>query len=214
MKVAQQKGEGCRKGTELRGLYSPLKRGEVEVGVISEGWPVWLSVLPALGIKKAVSWGSEQSLNMNTYFSEEFPGLRFVSSKKKVITRKLDVVFVSGSPRFVNETCSCLEGQRIWATCSALRGKRLGVLGEVGLQWKHVNHAEVGGVTNGGFWVGSNFGAEGWAPACERDVLSSVEDGLPFVKPPRDILERPTGVRTVVRLGKLLSENSLQPIGE
>jgi hypothetical protein len=177
-----------------------------------------LSVLPALGITNAVAWGSAQSLNLNTYFSGEFPGLHFVSSRKNVITRKLDVNFVSGSPGFVRETCSCLGDQRIWATCSALRGKRLGILGETSLRWKYVRHAEVGGVTSGAFWVGSNFGGLNWEPSFDPkfrslpDVLSPVEDGLPLAKPPRDVSERPTGLPVVTRYDNLLSENLLLPI--
>ena len=110
-----------QKGTELRGIYSPQSRDDLMAGVISEDWPVWLSVLPALGIKKAVSWGTQQCINWNTYFAGEMPGMHFVSSKEKVIKRKkdLDVVFVSGSPRFVKQICSDLEDQRIWATCPA-----------------------------------------------------------------------------------------------
>jgi hypothetical protein len=208
------------KGTELRGLYLPQKRDRIVAGVISEDWPVWLSVLPALGIKNAVTWRAGQSTNSNAYFLGEFPGLRFISSKKKLMTRKLDVVFVSGSPRFVRETCSGLEDQIIWATCPALQGKRLGILGETGLRWNYISHAEVGGVTSGGYWVGSNVGVQDWTPAFDpnyrslRDVLSPVEDGLPMSKPPSDVNERPSGVPTIAKHGKYLSGNLLLPIGE
>jgi hypothetical protein len=44
--------------------------------------------------------------------------------------------------------------------------------------------------------------------------LSPIEDGLSLTKPPQDVCERPTGLRSVVKLGKLLSENSLLPIGK
>jgi hypothetical protein len=57
-------------------------------GVISKDWPVWLSVLPALGIKKAVSWGTQQFIKWNTYFTGEMPGLYFVSTKERIIKRK------------------------------------------------------------------------------------------------------------------------------
>jgi hypothetical protein len=97
-----------QKGTELRGMYSPQSRGDLIAGVISEEWPVWLSILPALGIKKAVAWGSQQCLKWNTYFAGELPGLHFMSTKEKVMKKKLDVVFVSGSPRFVKQICSDL----------------------------------------------------------------------------------------------------------
>ncbi len=77
-----------QKGTELHGIYSPQSRDDLMAEVISEDWPVWLSVLPALGIKKAVSWGTQQCINWNTYFAGEMPGMHFVSSKEKVIKRK------------------------------------------------------------------------------------------------------------------------------
>ena len=109
------------------------------------------------------------------------------------MARKLNVVFVLGSPNFVNKTCLCLKGQQIWATCLALQGKRLGVLGKNSLRWKYVCHAEVGGVTSGGFWVGSNFGPVNWTPMLDpnfrslSNVLLPVEGGLPLVKPPQDV---------------------------
>jgi hypothetical protein len=151
---------------------------------------VWLSVLPALGIQRAVSWGTQQCIRWNDYFAGELPGLHFEFTKEKLIKRKLDVVFVSGSPRFVKQICSDLEGQRVWATCPARRGKRLGILGETGLRWKHVSHAHVGGVTNGEYWVGSNIGKGNWEPFLDpnfrtlQDVVSSVEDGIPIPNPP------------------------------
>ena len=112
-----------QKGTELRGTYSPQSRDELMAGVISEDWPVWLSILPALGITRAVSWGTKQCFKWNTYFAGEMPGLQFISSKENLMKKKLDVVFVSGSSGFVKEICSALDGHRVWATCPARRGK-------------------------------------------------------------------------------------------
>jgi hypothetical protein len=133
LEIDRQVGS-LQKGTELCRTYSTQSRDELMAGVISEDWPIWLSILPALGIKRAVSWGTQHCLKWNTYFAGEMPGLQFISSKEKLMKKKLDVVFVSGSPGFVKEICSALEGHIIWATCPAQRGKRLGALGQTDLR--------------------------------------------------------------------------------
>jgi hypothetical protein len=50
-------GSAFGKGTELRGLYVPHQLEGIVAGVIAEDWPVWLSVLPALGITDVAAWG-------------------------------------------------------------------------------------------------------------------------------------------------------------
>jgi hypothetical protein len=107
-----------QKGTELGGLYSPQSRNELMVCIISEDWPVWLSVLPALGRRKLCPGGLSNALNGIHTLPGRSPGsLQFISTKEKLIKKKLDVVFVWGSPRFVKQICLDLEGQRIWTTC-------------------------------------------------------------------------------------------------
>jgi hypothetical protein len=56
--IEKQAGS-LQKGTELGGIYSPQLRDDLTAGVIS--------ILPVLGIKKAVSWGTaQQCLKWNT----------------------------------------------------------------------------------------------------------------------------------------------------
>jgi hypothetical protein len=120
--AVSQGGSAFGKGTELRGLYVHHQLEGIAAGVIAEDWPVWLSVLPALGITDVAAWGPWPDY-MTTYSTQECPGLHIVSMKQQLIEKKMDVVFVSGGPKFVKQICSDLKGQRIWATCPALQGK-------------------------------------------------------------------------------------------
>jgi hypothetical protein len=61
----------------------------IAAGVIAKDWPVWLSVLPALGITDVAAWGPRPDY-MTTYFTQECPELHILS------TKKMDVVFVLG----------------------------------------------------------------------------------------------------------------------
>ena len=110
---------------------------------------MWLSVLPALGIQDIAAWGRRPDYT-TTHFAGKLPGLRILTESREILESEPEVVFVSGSARFVKEICSGLRGVKIWATCPALRKKRLGVLAETDLRWKHVAHVQVGGVTAGG----------------------------------------------------------------
>jgi hypothetical protein len=123
-----------------------------------------------------------------------------------------------GRPKFVEQICSDLKGQIIWATCPALQGKRLGVLGETDLHWRQVRHVHVGGNTNGLFWVGTLMKEVVLEPKHDpnfralRDVVSAVEDGLPLTKPPPSVGARTEGEPSVVWYDGFLQENSLLPL--
>jgi hypothetical protein len=89
-----------QKGTELGGLYSPQSRNELMVCIISEDWPVWLSVLPALGRRKAVSWGTQQCFKWNSYFAREIPRqLAIYIYKRKVDQEEIGCSFCLGEPQ-------------------------------------------------------------------------------------------------------------------
>jgi hypothetical protein len=84
--AVSQGGSAFGKGTELRGLYvSHHLEGSAE-GVIAEDGPVWLSVLPALGITDVAAWGPRPDY-ITTYFTQECPGLHIVSTKQQLIAK-------------------------------------------------------------------------------------------------------------------------------
>jgi hypothetical protein len=102
--AVSQGGSAFGKGTELRGLYVPHQLEGIAAGVIAEDWPVWISVLPALGITDVAAWGPRPDY-MTTFFTQECPGLHIVSTKQQLIAKKMDMVFVSGGPKFVKQIC-------------------------------------------------------------------------------------------------------------
>jgi hypothetical protein len=211
----QRKPDGL--GTEIRGIFEPLPLKGLCAGIISEDWPVWLSVFPALGITEAVAWGQHPEF-ISKHFAGTVPDLYIAKSKKKVATSNPDVVFVSGSPKFIYEECFNLQEQRIWATCPAKRGKRLGILSKTDLTWQLVEHADVGGVTNGSYCVGTNI--QPHSITVDHDpnfrtlsnVLSVIEDGLPLSKSYVTV-QGQTSPGVVCKDGLLL-ENSLLLVDE
>jgi hypothetical protein len=203
-----------RLGTSARGLFQPRRLKGLRVGVISESWPVWLEVLPSLGIECILAWENGQDF-IRKCFSRAVPGISIVSLEK-MSNAKLDLVFISGSPQFVRQKCSFCHDLSIVVTSRA-RGKRLGVLSRTNLQWTYVIHAEVGGVTDGSYWVGTNLKGGHIVskrdPNCRvlRDVLNPTEGGCVLYDPPS---RQPGPAETLGMSAKdeVLGPQSLLPI--
>jgi hypothetical protein len=144
-----------RLGTSARGFFKPRRLKGLRVGVISEDWPVWLEVLPSLGITSILARENGQEF-INRCFAGTVPGLSITTSMERLLHSNLDLVFISGGPSFVRQKCSFCRDLSIVATSHA-RGNRLGELSLTTLVWTYVEHSEVGGVTDGKYWVGANL---------------------------------------------------------
>lgn len=198
-------------------MFIPPDMRGLKAGVISEDWPVWLSAMSTLGFGDVLAWAGDPNL-MSKYFAGTVPGLHMFKSKKKIRGDDPDVVFVSGSPKFVHDECFHLKGRRVWATVPAKRGRRLGILSKTDLRWQLIAHAEVGGVTNGLYWLGTSMDMDfdiDRDPNFRviQDVLSVAEDGVPLDKY-YDVKVARGSLPKVEWRDDLLLENSLLPVDQ
>jgi hypothetical protein len=97
-----------------------------------------------------------------------------------MFTFKVGYGFISGGPQFVRQKCSFCRVLSIVATSA--RDNWLGVLEHTKLSWTHIVHAEVSGVTDGRYWVGTN-------PTAGGGIVSKKNPNFRF---PRDMLLSPT----------------------
>jgi hypothetical protein len=95
-----------------------------------------------------------------------------------MFTFKVGYGFISGGPQFVRQKCYFCRVLSIAATSA--RDNRLGVLEHTKLSWTRIVHAEVGGVTDGRYWVGTN-------PTTGGGIVSKKNPNFRF---PRDMLSR------------------------
>jgi hypothetical protein len=134
-----------------------------------------------------MAWENGQDF-IRTCFSGTVPGISVISLEK-MLNARLDLIFISGSPQFTRQKCSFCHGLQIVATSKA-RGNRLGGLSQINLEWTLVVHSEVGGVTDGRYWVGTNLKGGHIVskkdPNCRvlRDVLNPTEGGRELYDPP------------------------------
>jgi hypothetical protein len=142
----------------------PAFRASIPCVVIGEGWPAWLPVMSALGAKAAavvcptgVLWGEGNSWNPMHLEIGSLAATKFLSS----LTAEV-LVFVSGSATFMMTLAGVLPTQTKLVLAldmgnrvsSRLRGLYPGV------GWRNVVHADFGGVTTAGNWIGSGQGIE------------------------------------------------------
>ena len=107
-----------RLDTSARGFFQPKRLEGLRVGVISEDWPVWLEVLPSLGITSILAWENGQDF-INQCFAGTVPGISITTSLGRFLHTKLDLVFISGGPSFVRQKCSFCRDLSIVATSKA-----------------------------------------------------------------------------------------------
>jgi hypothetical protein len=108
----------------------------------------------------------------------------------QMFTLKVEYGFISRGPQFVRQKCSFCRVLSIGATSA--RDNRLGVLEHTKLSWTHIVHAEVGGVTDGRYWVGTNpttggghcVEEESQLQASSRHVVSYTEEGCALYDAP------------------------------
>jgi hypothetical protein len=185
------------------------------VGVISEDWPVWLEVLPSLGITSILARENGQEF-INRCFAGTVPGLSITTSMERLLHSNLDLVFISGGPSFVRQKCSFCRDLSIVATSHA-RGNRLGELSLTTLVWTYVEHSEVGGVTDGKYWVGANL-TRGRISSLKDpnirvlgDIMSPMEGGPTLYNPPSRN-KVPAGTNGASIMETLLTPRSRLPI--
>ena len=204
-----------RLGTSARGFFQSKRLEGLRVGVISEDWPVWLEVLPSLGITSILAWENGQEF-INQCFAGTVPGISITTSLGRFLHTKLDLVFISGGPSFVRQKCSFCRDLSIVATSKA-RGKRLGDLSRTALVWTFVEHSEVGGVTDGKYWVGANLTRGRILSKRDpnlrvlSDIMSPMEGGPVLYNPPSKHAV-PIGINGVSSKEELLSPRSRLPI--
>lgn len=166
---------------------------------ICENWPVWFDVLPVLNLKgpNYVWCGLSDVWSVcDTYLMEH---CIIIERWETLRTKRLDLLLVTGTPKFVREVSSAFPDVTTWAATRARRGKRLEKLAEINLEWKWTSHVYVGGVTSGEYWVGTNAQLpNGWNiredcnKRCLRDIFSPTEEGHPVRAPPMELRVRPT----------------------
>jgi hypothetical protein len=105
-------------------------------------------------------------------------------------TFKFGFSFISGGPSFVRQKCSFCRGLSIVAT-SKPRGKRSGELSHTAFVWtcEYVKHSEVGGVTDGKYWVEANL-TRGHIMSKKDPNLRVLSDIMPTMEggPTREML--------------------------
>lgn len=192
---------------------------DISTATICEFWPVWLDVLPCLDSKGPnYVWCDDPNVVRSCY-SEFCENYVLVDDWRTLISRRPDLLLLTGSPKFVSDVSSAFGDVPTWATTGARRGRRLEGLARTRLEWRWTSHAYVGGVTGGAYWVGTNaLLSKGWTiredqnRRCLRDVLSPTEDGKAVMAPGIKFRERPLG-KPEVGDNDLSYGNQLLPIG-
>jgi hypothetical protein len=137
-----------------------------------------------MGFQDITVWSGRPEL-VTTYFTDinvcmcdNVADLQNISKFRRLM------LFVSGSCTFVRNMVTLFKGFKIWATVLAKgAGGQWKCISRIkGLNWGRFRHSQVGGVTDGAFWVGSNTSAklEGELDPnfrCLKDILSPMVGG-------------------------------------
>jgi hypothetical protein len=127
--------------------------------VVSEGWPLWLEVLPAMGFHDVHVWCQKAGIltTFDDTLKQECIFLK-MNDLSHISTFRRPMLFVSGSRSFVKRIEAQFRHLRMWACISAdgSGGKWENISKLKAFTWKRLKHRQVGGITDGSFWVGSN----------------------------------------------------------
>jgi hypothetical protein len=102
--------------------------------------------------------------------------------------------------------------------CSSKRSGRTTETHQLNQEAELVRHSQVGGVTDGTFWVGSNTAAKlegelGPNFRCLKDILSPMVGGLEIQAPPPKFVHQPKGEPVVNLHNGVLGHTLLLPCG-
>jgi hypothetical protein len=206
-------------GTRLTGVVRHLQLSTPAV-VVAEDWPTWLTCLPAMGFRDITVWSEKPEL-VTTYFADLDVCIYEDITKLLNISKfRRPMLFVSGSCSFVRRWLTLFEGFKTWVTIPS-RGaggqwKRINQMTQ--LKWQRLRHSQVGGITDGTFWVGSNTEEklEGTLDPnfrCLKDVLSPVVGGAACPNPPPKFVQRLEGEPSLQLHHGILGHSSLIPWG-
>jgi hypothetical protein len=217
----QSEVDHSKEGTKHTGVLRHVRLRAPAV-VIAEGWPSWLEVLPAMGFQDVQVWCQEAGLLSSIYDSLKknsiFTQLENLSRISKF---RRPMLFVSGSRSFIKRIEAQFRHLRIWATLPAegASGKWDNVSKLNSFAWKRVKHYQVGGLSDGSFWIGSNSIGRHLQPMldpnyrCLKDILSPMQPGSPSVTPPLSFIHRQKGEPKVLSKDGILGHSSLLPMG-
>jgi hypothetical protein len=210
-----------KKGTKFTGVLRRVRLRTPAV-VISEGWPSWLEVLPAFGFQDVKVWCQEPD-TLSSFYSTLHDDSIFskLNNLSHISKFRRPMLFVSGSRSFVKRIEAQFRHLRIWATISAegSSGKWERVSKLKTFSWKRVKHLNVGGLTDGSFWVGCNS-YDQLIPTldpnyrCLKDILSPMHTGARSSPPPLDFIRRQQGEPKVLTNDGVLGHSSLLPYGK
>jgi hypothetical protein len=147
-------------GTRLTGVLQQVRLKTPAV-VIAEDWPMWLTSLLAMGFRDISVWSRRPDLVLTTYFTDVrltiFENLSNLQNISKFCRPMLSV---SGPCPFVKRVVEKFREFKTWVTVPAHgaggQWKRISRMKD--FAWQQLRHSQVGGVTDGSCWVGSNTG--------------------------------------------------------
>jgi hypothetical protein len=151
-------GKGLRKGTELTGVLRRIRIRTPAV-VVSEGWPSWMETLPAIGFLDVKVWCQDPGL-LTKYYDDLNDSSIFhkLHDLSHISNFRQPMLFVSGSRSFVKRTE--VQFRHLWIWAAILEDGSTGKWEKVEklkrFNWKRLRHTQVGGVTDGSYWVCCN----------------------------------------------------------
>ena len=128
-----------------------------DIHVVAEGWPSWLPAVLATGYLPAQIYSNKKKRDQ-TFFETALKERWMLVEEARGLSRA-EIVFLSGSEKFVLEWCSSHGSHNVIAVVESSASHRGRVApGLRGLHWKRLLHADLGGVTDCSAGVG--FGAQ------------------------------------------------------
>jgi hypothetical protein len=152
-------GKGLCKGTKLTGVLRRIRICTPAV-VVSKGWPSWMEILPAIGFSDIKVWCQDPVLLSNYYDNLLNDNSIFhkLHDLSHISNFRQPMLFVSGSRSFVKRTE--VQFRHLWIWAAILEDGSTGKWEKVEklkrFNWKRLRHTQVGGVTDGSYWVGCN----------------------------------------------------------
>jgi hypothetical protein len=132
--------------------------------------------------------------DFQTLLAGTVPGISITSSLDRCLNSKLDMVLFREAPNSTRKNAPFVVSYQLWRPRREIIGWGSWNTQSLAGHWTHIVNVEVGGVTDGRYWVGTNpTTGGGWWHGVEeesqlqvssRHVVSYTEGGCALYDPP------------------------------